>query len=376
MDPYRAGLEIAEDLLDIQPEIIFLFSSIHYEGSVELTEAIYDVIESDSLIIIGCSGDGFYEQNKVANVGASALALNSHGTIEWYLDYEKGVALEPFAATSRCLERLGKSCPEPRVFFLFSDFRTDASEVVRAVTSYPRVPVIGGMAGDNFRMERSFVYINREVFTDTVALLALNGDFPFDIFAVHNTKPEGKIGTVTGCQATAIQTINNMPAMQFVEEAMGKPVEYLDTGTITGNIMNPDTPDLMRHRSLLLSKDQERDTDIQLFGGIAEGELIQLCLTNPAKIVAEVETVATRIDQLTFQPAAAVIISCAGRKQLLGNKNAIEIKALASAKNVPNALVGFPSFGEISPIKTAHGYTQSLFHNMTYVLFAFGKREI
>jgi len=376
MDPYRAGLEIAENLLDIQPEIIFLFSSIHYDGSTELTEAIYDVIDSDSLIIIGCSGDGFYGHNKVANVGASALAINSLGTIEWRLDYEKGVGLTPFATTSRCLERLEKNCPDARVFFLFSDFRTDASEVIRAVASHTKVPVIGGMAGDDFKMERCFVYINREVVTDTVVMLALNGDFPFEIFAVHNTKPEGKVGTVTKCQSTTIQTINNLPAMQFVEEAMGKPLAFLDAGTITGNVMNPKTPDLMRHRSLLLPKDQASDTDVQLFGGIAEGELIQLCLTNPAKIVGEVETVVTMIDQLPFNPAAAIIISCAGRKQLLGNKNNVEITALDSSVNKPNAIAGFPSFGEISPMKTDQGYTQSLFHNMTYVLFALGNKEI
>jgi hypothetical protein len=132
----------------------------------------------------------------------------------------------------------------------------------------------------------------------------------------------------------------------------------------------------MRHRSLLLSKNPERDTDIQLFGGMAEGDQIQLCLTSPSKIVDEVETVATKLDQLEFRPAAAIIISCAGRKQLLGNKNNVEITALTSAEKRPEAIAGFPSLGEISPIKTEHGYSQSLFHNMTYVLFAFGEKKV
>jgi len=376
MDPFRAGLEIAENLLEIQPEIIFLFSSIHYDGSPELTEAIYDVIDSEDLIIIGCSGDGFYERNIVANVGTSALAINSGGAIKWQLEYEKGVGLTPFETTSRCLKRLEKACPKARVHFLFSDFRTDASEIIRATTSSTKVPVIGGMASDNFEMERCFVYINREVVTDTVAMLALSGNFPFDIFTVHNTKPEGRVGTITRCKATTIQEINNIPAMQFVEEAMGKPLAHIDTGTITGNVMSPDQSHPMRHRSLLLSKNPERDTDIQLFGGMSEGDQIQLCLTSPSKIVDEVETVATKLDQLEFRPAAAIIISCAGRKQLLGNKNNVEISALTSAQKRPEAIAGFPSLGEISPIKTKHGYSQSLFHNMTYVLFAFGEKEV
>jgi len=182
---------------------------------------------------------------------------------------------------------------------LFADFRTDASEIIRAVAS-ATVPVIGGMAGDDFEIERSFVYLNREVVTDTMALLAVSGDFPFEIFAVHNLKPEGKMGTITKCKGTTIHTINDLPAMTFVEEAMGKPLEHIDTGTITANVINPDNPQIMRHRSLLLSKDGSRDTDIQLFGGISQGEHIQLCLTNTSEIVAEVEEVADGLAQLPF----------------------------------------------------------------------------
>ncbi len=373
MDPYRAGIEIADALKEIRPEIIFLFTSIHYAGSEEMTEAIYDVIESDDLLIIGCSGDGFYERNMVANIGASALAINTDGAIHWKLEMETGVGLTPYDTTVRCFRRLKKTCPESRVIILFSDFRTDASEVIRAVADSD-IPVIGGMAGDDFSMESCFIYNNRQVVTDTVIMLALSGDFPFEIFAVHNMKPEGKIGTITKCQATSIQTISNTPAMHFVEEAMGKPFEHLDRGTITVNVMHPENSRIIRHRSLLLSKNPAQDTEIRLFGGIAEGEKVQLCLTTPEEIIAEVKSVADGLDQLPFQPMAAVVVSCAGRKHLLGNKNKLEINELVKAMKMPKALAGFPSLGEISPVKTDDGYSEPLFHNMTYVVFAFGER--
>jgi len=375
MDPYRAGIEIAENLKGINPEIIFLFSSIHYAGSEEMTEAIYDVMDSDELLIIGCSGDGFYERNMVANIGASALAINSNGAIHWQLEMERGVGLTPYNTTIRCFKRLRKTCPESRVVVLFSDFRTDASEVIRAVADSD-IPVLGGMAGDDFSMETCFIYNNRQIVTDSVVMLALSGDFPFEIFAAHNMKPEGKIGAITKCQATSIQTINKVPAMHFVEEAMGKPLEHLDRGTITVNVIHPDNPSIIRHRSLLLPRNPAQDTEIQLFGGIAEGEKVQLCLTNPEEIIAEVKSVADGLDQLPFQPLAAIIISCAGRKHLLGNKNKQEISELSKAKKIPEAISGFPSLGEISPIKTDKGYSEPLFHNMTYVVFAFGEKTV
>ncbi len=375
MDPYRAGIEIAEALQEVKPEIIFLFPSIHYNGSAELTDAIYDVIGSEKLLIIGCTGDGFYEREMVANIGVSALAINSEGAIHWQLDMEKGVGLAPYETTIRCFKRLRQACPESKACFLFCDFRTDASEIMRAIADFSDIPVIGGMASDNYEMKNCFVYANRHVVTDTVVMLALSGNFPFAIFTAHNMKPEGKIGTITQCQATTIQTINNLPAMHFVEEAMGKPLEYLDTGIITVNVMNPDNPQIMRHRSLLLSTNPEQDTEIKLFGGIAEGEKVQLCLTNPEEIIAEVQNVAAGIDQLPFQPTSAVVISCAGRKHLLGNNNSLEISTLSAARKIPGAIAGFPSLGEIGPIKTDEGYSQSLFHNMTYVVFVLGEQE-
>ena len=371
-DPYRAGIQIGEALQDIEPEVIFLFSSIHFNGSEELTEAIYDAIGTDELLLIGCTGDGFYESEKVANVGVSALAINSSGKIRWKIDQEKGVGLDPYGVTNRCIKRLQNACPETDVFFLFSDFRTDASEVMRAISDCTDKPVVGGFAADNYDMKRCFIYINRQVVTDMVALLSATGDFSFEIFTVHHKEPEGETGVITECASTTIQKINNLPAMRFVEEAVGKPLEYLDAGTITVNVMDPDNPRIMRHRSLLLSKNPDEDTDIQLFGGIAEGEKIQLCLTNPEQIVAEIQSVAASFDALSFHPSSAIVISCAGRKQLLGNINQVEIDELKTAEKTPGAIAGFPSFGEIGPVKIGSGYTQSLFHNMTYVVFVFG----
>jgi len=57
----------------------------------------------------------------------------------------------------------------------------------------------------------------------------------------------------------------------------------------------------------------------------------------------------------------------------LGNENNVEITALSSSLPEQTAIAGFPSLGEISPVKTAEGYSPTLFHNMTYVLLALGE---
>ena len=46
-DPYRAGVVLGESLAELQPEVVFLFSSIH-EAVPELLSGFYDGLEHDS----------------------------------------------------------------------------------------------------------------------------------------------------------------------------------------------------------------------------------------------------------------------------------------------------------------------------------------
>jgi hypothetical protein len=74
-------------------------------------------------------------------------------------------------------------------------------------------------------------------------------------------------------------------------------------------------------------------------------------------------------ESLGFIPSAAIIISCAGRKWLMADRGEKELAVLLHGigKTVP--LIGFPSFGEISPFRNGDGtYTTVSFHNVTFVV--------
>ena len=43
-DPYRAGLELGEALAECAPEVVFLFSSIHYGLDADLAEGVSDAL--------------------------------------------------------------------------------------------------------------------------------------------------------------------------------------------------------------------------------------------------------------------------------------------------------------------------------------------
>ena len=373
LDPYRAGVQLAEKLADIDPEVIILFSTIHYSESPELLEAIYDVLENDELVILGTTGDGFYESNKIADVGVSALGINSEKKVQWLLEYETGLIENTSLVMEKCIERIHKkTAPEkPDLWLLFADFRANSEELIKVINKHIDVPLVGGYAGDsNLEIKKCKVYAGKKVLTDGVALLGIKGDILYDINVAHDLTPVGKTGVVTQVEDKKVLTINNTTAMEFIEKELGKPLNVVDHGIITFNLIDHKDREQKTIRSL---RSNSENGSVMLFGSVDKNKDIQVCIANPEDIIKEVKTIGVKIKDISFDPKAAIIISCAGRKYLLGYRIEHEVNEIKKGLNKDAAIVGFPSFGEIGPMKTKKGYTPTLFHNMTYILLLIGE---
>jgi hypothetical protein len=371
-DPYRAGVEIGEQLADINPEVIFLFSSIHYQGSPELLEAIYDELGSEDVVLIGNTGDGFFEQHKVANIGVTALGINSDKAISWHLACESGAQKDPHGATKRCLENLRKACSaDPALYFITSDFRTDATKIISSIRETTSVPVVGGFAGDDFQKKQCFVYVNKQVTTDHIAMLAVEGPLAYDIRFANQQFPLGESGIVTECDDKQVRTIDHIPAMEFVEKQLGKPFADVDKGMVTLDLTNKAGKRTIR---CIRVPDIDLSGSAELFGSIEEGSTAQICITPPEMIISDVRNIASDLSKLSFEPEAALIISCAGRKSVLKDGLKFEPQEILKGCSTLKALVGYPSFGEFGPSKSAEGYEETIFHNMTSIVLTIGMK--
>lgn len=376
MDPYRAGIDIGEGLAELDPEIIFLFPSIHYGGSAELVEAIYDVLDSDKAVLIGNTGDGFCEREKVSNAGVSALGINSNGTVKWHLASEQQASENPKQAIKQCLNKLkialGPSTPA--FYYLASDFRTDSSELAEALQELSEQPTIGGSAADDYAFQRSFVYANREVFENCVAMLAVEGEIAFDIRVAQNMIPIGNPGIITQSRKATIISIDGIPAKKFIEQETGLAPNMVDEGILTLKIMSKEKRE-QRLCSMLISHDSKDDGAIQLFGGVKQGDIAQVCLAPPEKIIQDINQMVASTNELPFKPVAGLVVSCAGRKKVLGDDLKVEVQEILKGCPTLTALSGFPSFGEFGPIKEGDGYSRALFHNMTCILLLLGEAQ-
>jgi hypothetical protein len=216
-------------------------------------------------------------------------------------------------------------------------------------------------------MVKCYIYANREIVTDALIVLAAYGELHFSIAVGNSLQPVGKAGLIEAAAGTQIDRIDGLSAMDFIERETGKPVLQTDRGILCLSVHDPELNDEKRLRSIVPDF-AKRQGSIGLFGGISSGHRVQVCQARPEDMTAEVYAIADAARGAGRVPAAALVISCSGRKALLGGHVEHEVEALTKTFLPGLPLAGFPSFGEIAPLRRGRGYTHNLFHNMTYVL--------
>lgn len=372
-DPYRAGVVLGEALLPLSPEVVFLFSSVQFGASSEILEGLYDTLGRDDLMVVGNTGDGIYESERVADFGAAALGLNSGGTVRWSVVHVEGVAADPEGSARSALKALDAALggDRPAFIYLISDFRTDASRLENVIREETDVPIVGGLAADDYLFADCVLYANREVVRDGIVMLGAAGAIAFDISIGRTVTPIGHPGRIEEVAGSQIRSIDGIGAMDFVQRETGKRALKTDRGEMALVFADSEHPEENRLRAIVptLSRD---DISLALFGGIRPGTSVQVGVTNRDDLVHDTQALVERTRSLSFAPSAAVMVSCAGLKRLLGDQNEVEVKSFAKAYPEGLAIAGFASYGEMAPLRDGEHYTRNMFHNLTNVILLIG----
>jgi hypothetical protein len=373
-DAYRAGVELGTELAKIQPELVLMFAAVEHARDPELLEGLYDALGHRDVVVAGNSGDGYFVPSQASNLGVAALGLSTQGAVKFHITCAAGVQATPEDTVRRCLADLAMRLREPpALYFLFSDFRTDASRLETVLRDEVKVPVIGGLAADDNQMVQCYAFCNDKILTDNVVMIAAEGPLNFDISIGNSLTPVGAAGLVERASGTNVLQIEGLEAMAFLERETGKQVLQTDRGLLALTVLDSERQDEKILRAIVPDFGVESGA-LGLYGGIQAGKYVRVCLAEPEQLIGEVYRIATEARERGIEPAAAFFVSCNGRKWLLGEQIHHETSALSKVFGHELPLVGFASFGEIGPLRTARGsYSRNLFHNMTYVLLLIGQ---
>jgi hypothetical protein len=373
-DAYRAGSEIGEALKHISPEVVLLFTSITFEREYgDFFAGLYDGLETKNVIVFGGTGDGIYETSLTAHYGVCALGVASGGQTRWSAAVVTGVGADSSGTARQCaaaaLERIGGTVDWG--FVLADGVTADGTGVVSGVQDILTVPFIGAMTGDDRKFTRSRIFYNGREIEDGVAILLASGNIPFITHSTSGFTAIGTTGKVEASQGKTISRISSQTPLAFISEQIGTPFGETDHG-----ILALATSCDSSEKNFCLRATFRINTlsgAITTFGSIAERTTVRVSCANREQLLNAVSTGIKTLTRSGFTPAAAIIISCAGRKWQLGNCGEEEVQAIKNAIGSQIPLIGFPSFGEIGPyLMDDDTYSKSYFHNATCVICLLG----
>ncbi len=372
-DAYRAGIAIGEKLVASAPDIIILFCTRGYIDTFpELIEGLREVVGPTPLLC-GGTGDGIYETAFVAHNGVCAMGIAADGRADFKAALLRDVQRDSFVAAQAAVKKAmaGLKMSPAFAFVMADGCKADGVQVVAGLNQILKVPFFGGLTSDDRRAERTVVFLNDEVAEDAVVVLLVGGDVPFCLNAASGWSPVGDWGRITKADGKLLQEVNGACAAMYFKDQMGKDAGNMDLGVMS----LAEYIDIQSGRFVLraLAHTDEKTGQVKLFGAVSVGSSVKVCRTSMDSIVAGVRQAVIGAKRTGIKPGALVIISCAGRKWVLTESGAEELREVVrELGNIP--IIGIPSFGEIGPFLLEDGaYSPVFFHNVTFVVAVLGE---
>ena len=202
---------------------------------------------------------------------------------------------------------------------------------------HPDVLVAGGLAGDSFKMKRTFVIEDEHIYDKGCVAISFSGN---ELFADNrynlNWYSVGKEFTITKAHGKAIEEIDGENALELFKKYLGAHIFEHDISSL------PDFQFLYKDGSTVISRTPMRiDGNRIIFAApIQEGQRVRFGFSNAASVISGANEIASK---LRHKPAEAIyIFSCIARKILLGEVLENEFKAFENV--APTA--GFFTYGE------------------------------
>jgi hypothetical protein len=340
-------------LKQAEPDLIIYFGSRASLASGAAFEQLKATCPG--AMVLGCTTGGQIHEHDAVDDEITGVAIRFDETKIRLVSETVGSSADSRTCGRAIGERL--VAPDLAGIFILSDgLNVNGSELVAGITGVigPHVPLTGGLAGDGSQFEETLVGANCAPQSRMVAGIGFYGNAirighgsagGWDVF--------GPWRTVTRSQGNVLFELDGEPALDLYERYLGDEAEGLPGSGLLFplQIQNPDNAD---HRIVRTILAVDRDNRSLTFAGdVPEGWSAQLMrgnfdrLSRGAADAARQATEGLAAGQATN--GVALLVSCIGRRLLMGQRVSEEIEAASAVLGTQLARLGFYSYGEISP---------------------------
>ncbi len=349
-------------LQSLQPDLLMVF------GAVSWLQPVADALAKHfpQAVRMGCSTAGEISTQGVSDNSCVVTAVSFERTRL----VAASTVLSDMADSMRAGERLAQQLPLEglrAVLVLGQGVAINGSALISGMTSVlgSAIPLTGGLAGDAAAFRETWVLDNTGVHNDHLVCVGLYGE---SLSVTHGSfggwQPFGPARKVTRCLNNVLFELDGEPALAVYKRYLGGHAKDLPASGLLFPfaMLGSDHAEVGVIRTILGV--DEAAGSLTLAGDLDPAGYLRLMHASTDALVdgAEAAAQAAKISMQGMGQSLALLVSCVGRKLVMGGRVDEEIEAVGAVFGQHSVLTGFYSNGEISPL-IAH--TDCKLHNQT-----------
>lgn len=355
------------ELKAFSPDLLLVFGSAAYFQEPGLASVLPDTLPNT--VLAGCSTAGEITADGVSDDSCTLTAIRLEKTTLKVAE----TRLTGMEDSCEAGQRLGAQLQAPglkAVLIFGPGLQINGSGVVDGLGAAlgAAVPITGGLAGDGGAFKQTFTLAPGGVADDRIVAVGLYGDsLVFAHGSFGGWESFGPARKVTRCKDNVLYELDGEPALDVYKRYLGDYAKDLPaSGLLFPFAMLGEDHDAIGLIRTILGI-SEADGSLTLAGSIDPKGYLKLMHASTDKLVdgAEAAAEAAKAMIRAEGQGVGILISCVGRKLVMGDRIDEEIEAVADVFGRGAPLTGFYSYGEISPF--APGCECKL-HNQTMTI--------
>ncbi|MDX2250407.1 MAG: FIST N-terminal domain-containing protein [Bacteroidia bacterium] len=307
---------------------------------------------------VGCTTSGEIYEEEVFDESVVVSAISFEKTPIKVESVQFSATKDSFSAGNILGEKL-ISDGLKAVFVLSDGHQVNGSELVQGLTDAlgSEVVITGGLAGDGARFEETLVSHNHKPEPGRIVAIGFYGDaIQVGHGSVGGWDTFGPERTITRSKKNVLYELDGKSALELYKTYLGSEAEKLPGSALQFPLAIRKNGQSGSGTVRTILSINEQDGAMVFAGDMPEGHVAQLMMANFDRLVdgaAEAAKYAS-MESLskTEGDKLAILVSCVGRKIVLGQRTADEVEAVGEVleDNLGKiSRIGFYSYGEISP---------------------------
>ncbi len=359
-------------LAGIKPQLVTVFGAVPFFTDKAFQAALRAALPDAE--IIGCSTAGEISNGGVADGSCVITAVNFSGTrIRAATSPLRGME-DSLAAGARIGGELAAT--DLRALMVFGPgVQINGSALVDGIASKVGTATItGGLAGDGGAFAQTWTLGQAGVGDNAIVAVGLYGDaLDFAHGSFGGWEPFGPARKVTRCDGNVLYELDGEPALEVYKRYLGDHAKGLPaSGLLFPFAMLGEDHNAIGLIRTILGVD-EANGSLTLAGAIDPDGHLKLMHASTDRLVNGAESAAEAAQEMhqSSGDSLAILVSCVGRKLVMGDRVDEEVEAVAEVFGSKATLTGFYSYGEISPFTPG---SACHLHNQTMTITWMGEK--